>query len=201
MNKKLLVGSIIAVAVLIGISFTSVVGYSSVKSNVKASPLFTIRTQRAIDEESKDLTCDYVGKGEECFLSIPKRDNKTELIIKVIDALRKMDNKEFNLLKNRVIYFLFEENKIKSRVNIIEIDKILNKLRNDEDGKLYDYIIQENDPPTGLNCPMSTHLFCWIALVLALLLIAVQTIPYIIFIQLILYLGHLCSVFKIKTFG
>ena len=54
MNKKILIGSIIAVAILIGISFISVVGYNSVESNAKASPLFNIRTQRAIDGERKD---------------------------------------------------------------------------------------------------------------------------------------------------
>ena len=64
MNKKILLGSIIAAVILVLVSFTSVVGYSSVKSTSgKASPLFSIRTSRAIDEETKDFTCDYVGKG------------------------------------------------------------------------------------------------------------------------------------------
>ncbi|UCD14590.1 MAG: hypothetical protein JSW60_04005 [Thermoplasmatales archaeon] len=75
MVKKILIGSIIAVAVLICVSFTSVVGFQSVKSNVKASPRFTVRTKRAIDEESKDLTCDYVGKGEEIIIPLPKRND------------------------------------------------------------------------------------------------------------------------------
>jgi len=55
--KKILVGSIIVVAVLIGVPSTSVVGYNIVKSDVKASLLFTIGTNRAIDEESKDCYC------------------------------------------------------------------------------------------------------------------------------------------------
>ena len=58
MNKKILIGSIIAVTILIGVSFTSVVGYRSVASDVKASPLFNIRTSRAIDEEEKGLRCE-----------------------------------------------------------------------------------------------------------------------------------------------
>ena len=56
-NKKILLGSIIAVAVLIGVSFTSVVGYSSVKSNSAInSPLFNVRTNRAIDKERRIIT-------------------------------------------------------------------------------------------------------------------------------------------------
>jgi len=37
MKKKIIIGSIIAVAILIGVSFTSVVGYRIVASDVKAS--------------------------------------------------------------------------------------------------------------------------------------------------------------------
>jgi len=62
MNKKILIGSIIAVAILIGVSFTSVVGYNSVDSNVKASPISTVRTSRTIDGESKDCNCQDVSR-------------------------------------------------------------------------------------------------------------------------------------------
>ncbi len=65
MNNKILIGSIIAVAILIGVSFTSVVGYNSIESDKKLSPLFNIRTSRAVDKDSKDLSCEYVGKGED----------------------------------------------------------------------------------------------------------------------------------------
>ena len=71
MNKKILIGSILSVAILILVSFTSVVGYNSVDSDMKPSPLFNIRTSRAIDKESQDLSCEYVGKGEEINLLIP----------------------------------------------------------------------------------------------------------------------------------
>ena len=69
MKKVLMLGVTGAVIIiLIMVSFTSVVGYRSVESEVKASPLFHIRTSRAIDVETEDLTCDYVGKGEESIL-------------------------------------------------------------------------------------------------------------------------------------
>jgi len=75
MNKKILIGSIIAVAILILVSFTSVVGYRRVESNVKDSPLFNIRSSRAVDKEGKDFTTDYVGKGEEINIPVPKRNH------------------------------------------------------------------------------------------------------------------------------
>jgi hypothetical protein len=60
MNNKILTGSIIAVAILILVSFTSVVGYSSVESDGKSSPLFNVRSSRAIDKNGKVFTTDYV---------------------------------------------------------------------------------------------------------------------------------------------
>ncbi len=106
MNKKLFVGSIIAVVVLIGVSFISVVGYRSVASDVKASPLFNIRSSRAIDSESGDLSCEYIGKGEVSILSIPRRNNRIELIHKFLDIIRKMDDKAFNIFISYVVSHL-----------------------------------------------------------------------------------------------
>ncbi len=96
MNSKILLGSIISVVILILVSFTSVVGYGSVESNVKESPLFNIRSNRAIDKESKDLSCDYLGKGVVTNINIPSRDNGTILTQKVFELISKMDDREFN---------------------------------------------------------------------------------------------------------
>ena len=52
MNKKILIGCILAVALLLLVSFSNVVGYSSFKSDSKSkSPLFYVRTKKAIDKE------------------------------------------------------------------------------------------------------------------------------------------------------
>jgi hypothetical protein len=100
MNKKILIGVIIAITILIGVSFTSVVGYRSVESGVNASPLFNIRTNRAIDEEWEDLNCAYVGKGDVVNLLIPNRDDEKEKIRKIIEIIQKMDEESFNKLKD-----------------------------------------------------------------------------------------------------
>ena len=91
MKKKILIGSIIAICILIGVSFTSVVGYNSGASDVKASPLFNIRSNRAIQNDSSDFTCEYVGKGEDINLPIPDRDGNGDLFQKIINVISKME--------------------------------------------------------------------------------------------------------------
>ncbi len=125
MNNKILLGSIIAVVILVLVSFTGVVGYQTTKSSTiaRASPLFSVRSKRAIDEESKDLTCDYVGKGEKSILSIPKRNDRTALQQKFIDRISKMDEETFNRFKNLVIGELHKNNAIKEMDIPVEIGK------------------------------------------------------------------------------
>jgi len=102
MNNKILMGSIIAVVILVLVSFTGVVGYQTTKSSTitKASPLFTVRSSRAIDEESKDIVCDYVGKGN-TFL-ILRRDGKSTGINKVINIINRMDDSTYNRFVRRI---------------------------------------------------------------------------------------------------
>ena len=59
MKKKILIGSILAVVILVLVSFTGAVGYQTTESSAiaRASPLFTVRANRAIGEESKDCNC------------------------------------------------------------------------------------------------------------------------------------------------
>ena len=103
MEKKILIGSIISIAFLIGISFTSVVGYqSNYRTITEISPLFNIRANRALDKDSNDLTYSYVGMGEYSILSIPKRDNRIEMVQKIVDTISKMDDATFN----RFIYLI-----------------------------------------------------------------------------------------------
>ena len=93
MKKKILIGSIMAIAILIGISFTSAVGYKSVESNVNNSPLFNIRINRAKGEETKDISFNYITK--EITLPFPKRNNKTILFLLFIKELMLMPLKIF----------------------------------------------------------------------------------------------------------
>jgi len=123
MNKKILIGSIIAVVILVLVSFTGVVGYQTTSTTIaRASPLFSIRTQRAIGEESKDLTCDYVGKGEEIKIQLQAQNNRIELIQKVIDRISKMDDKTLN----RFINFVISRFQQSSEFKDANVDEIIN---------------------------------------------------------------------------
>ena len=148
MEKRILLGSIIAVVILILVSFTGVIGYQTTKSstNAKASPLFSVRTSRAIDEESKDFTYDYVGKGEESVLSIPKRDDRTESLQKFIVLIRKMDDETFDKYINELFNRLIQEDKIRdSYINRLVTE--INQLKINSE-KLMNYLFDEKlDPP------------------------------------------------------
>ena len=101
MKKKILIGSIIAVVILTLVSFTSVVGFQSVKSNSAiASPLFGVRTNRAINKEQDAVTSDYIGKGKSLNILLPSRNDKAELVEKLLERINEMDDSEIdNLLR------------------------------------------------------------------------------------------------------
>jgi len=143
MNKKILIGSIIAVAILVLVSFTGVVGYQTTKSSTiaRASPLFTVRSSRAIDEESKDLSCDYVGKGEETSIQFSTSNSRSKQLQKVIDVIGRMDDETFDKFIALVIFRLNQDDKIKD-VDTQDIINVLHRLRTDE---LKDYIIGGNE--------------------------------------------------------
>ena len=105
----------------------------------RASPLFAVRSSRAIDEESNDIVCDYVGKGKEITILLPTRDKYS--IQKFIDVIGRMDDETFNRFIALVISRLNQDDKIKD-VDIQDIINILHRLRTDE---LKDYIIGGNE--------------------------------------------------------
>jgi hypothetical protein len=106
MNKKILIGSIIAVVMIVLVSFTGVVGYQTTKSSTiaKASPLFSVRSKRAIDEENKNtLTTNYIGKQNKVVIPflIPTR---ATMIKTIIERIKEIDDSAFNQLLLYVTY-------------------------------------------------------------------------------------------------
>lgn len=101
MGKRILLGSIIAVVILTMVSFSSVVGYTGVKSDSKiVSPLFGIRSNRAINKNQDDINSDYIGKGKSLNILLPSRNDKAELVEKLLVRINEMDDSEIdNLLR------------------------------------------------------------------------------------------------------
>ncbi len=160
MNKKILIGSIIAIAILVLVSFTGVVGYQTTKSSTiaKASPLFAVRSSRAIDEESKDLSCDYVGKSKGSTISFPTCNSRNTQLQKVIDVISRMDDETFNRFIGLIINFMHQDNEIRNKnIGDGEIKNIINQLGTNP-VELKHNIVGETDDITDtvLECTVCT---------------------------------------------
>ena len=131
MNKKIFIGSLIAVAILVFISFTTVVGFQrNTTTSSIYSPLFNIRAKRAIDGKTEDLKLNYIGEGEENKLPLPYRMKITKQEHKILDTLSKMEDTEFNRFITMFIKYLYDGNSI-SDENIKKLTTSLYQLRND----------------------------------------------------------------------
>ena len=120
MNKQLLIGgSFLAVVVLVLVGLSSVVGYNSVESGMKDSPLFHLRTQRAINKEENVQTCTYLGKGK--LLPFPIRNDNSIIYQRFLDKISRMDDKVFDRFLDVII------NNMHQDYNMIdeEIDEII----------------------------------------------------------------------------
>jgi len=151
MKKKILIGSIIAVVILILVSFSSVVGFQSVKSDPKIeSPLFGVRTNRVINDENNVVRSDYIGKGKEIKIHLPKRSNEVISFKKIVKRFQNMDDKSFDKLVNIIINNLRQRADFQN-FNNEDIVKSLNQIRNHQDS----YIRNQDDSK-----PITTNLFC-----------------------------------------
>jgi hypothetical protein len=112
------------VLVLAGLS--PVVSYHTNNSSAKDSPLFQVRTQHAIAQESNALTCEYIGKGK--LMLFPLRNSIDDRITNTIDIICKMDDVFFNNYVAQVVHYLQSENKLTDR-EISEVIQILHYIR------------------------------------------------------------------------
>jgi len=141
MKKKILIGSILVVGILIGISFTSVVGYKSIESNVKESPLFKVRTNRAIGEDIKNtLTINHIGKGNVVAINFLIQSRAT-IIQNIIQKIKNMDDKLFEKLLRFVIQETFN-----SDAMYAEILQAINIM-----GEETDVVLYQNNAKVGTN--------------------------------------------------
>jgi hypothetical protein len=130
MNKKIFIGSLITVAVLVFMSFTTVGGFQRIRStSIIYSPLFNIRAKRAINEEIKEYDFNYVGIGKKSIIQFPKKMESIRHLSKVINILVYLNDKEFSHLISSLSNYLFQERTF-NEYRIEEVTTILYKLRN-----------------------------------------------------------------------
>lgn len=69
MKKKIIViGSLIAVVILVLASMTAVVSSDKAKHNIQSSPLFAVRIRNAINNSDIRINSQYIGKGREFYI-------------------------------------------------------------------------------------------------------------------------------------
>jgi hypothetical protein len=114
-DKKPLIGvSICAVVLLVLGSLSNVVGYQSVKSTAMSeSPLFSVRTKRATNQQQNIINSQYIGMGKDTLMQFPTRDNRNELLRNCIEIISKMDESTFKRLIEEYIQKIRQENTLR----------------------------------------------------------------------------------------
>ena len=181
MENKILLGSIIAVVILVLVSFTGVVGYKTTSSTIaRVSPLFSIRSKRAIEKDSKDITCDYVGKGEAVSFPLPTLNSRNKLIQNGLEIFRGLDEDSFNrfveVFRNR----LHNDKEVENIGNLINSLKQLNDTSNELISDILDDYRLENYTIFNRPCSIGVGLV-WIpgCIVIPLFLLLLIIIGYI----------------------
>ena len=180
-NKILTIGSITLAIILILVTFTSVVGFQAVKpDNVKASPLFDVRSKRAIGEESKILNSNYLRKGQ--LISFPVRDREVEFEM-IINILKGMDDKSFDKFVERVISYIHQNNEIHNiAINDKELEDMLYQLRDNSELIENNIMLIENKEPPQL----TIHITSWECILLFLLILF--SFPFVVIITIIRFI-------------
>jgi hypothetical protein len=157
MNKKkqITLVSIGAAVLLFLTPLTMVIGKQPTDETLVNSPLFALRVQNTIKREQNPITVHYLGKGKECPFSFPDRNNKVDILQKIIEKISAMTDAQ--LLK---LAIFIETNKI-AKENTRQILHILNQLKKNpiEIKKQLNLIIDDSShitkgrPPTSMCMP------------------------------------------------
>ena len=155
MKRKILLGSFFAVAILILISYTSVVGFQKTQSDSeKLSPLFQIRTIKTLDEHSdQSFTRNYIGKGK-TTLFVPSLEEKFKYLFGVDITPEKIEEIRQTIQDNPLILHQLQQKGIKGISAIQQVLGILNIEFDSDSEQLY----TEGPTYCGMTCTGPT--FC-----------------------------------------
>jgi hypothetical protein len=173
MNKKIFSISIITIALLMGASLTSVVGYRSVESSGMESPLFNIRINNAIKNDGVDFTSNFIGKNKVTPIWFPQKDSTLIAFQKAVDIISKLDDFTFSRFVSKACNRLCEKNTIMEE-DLLDIKELFHFVRNNpEDAKKYPFDMKKHSYTIGCPPPTfkTTPEMCFTAFVLLGLLI------------------------------
>jgi len=193
MNNKILIGSIISIALIIGATLTSVVGYKSVESNEMESPLFNTRLNSVIQKDSEDFYYNYIGKSKVMPIFFPIKDRTIKTFQKAIDSISKLNDHTFSRFVKKVCNKLCDSNVVMDE-DLPKIKDLFNFIRNNpEDAKKYPFDMKKHSytigcpPPTFYGTPETCFsLFVLLGIILITLPIWLPILILIIIINILL---------------
>jgi len=160
MNKYPLIGVSLAVTcVIVLASLANVVGYQTVQASaVSESPLFSLRTQRATNQQQNSITFHYLGEGKGTLLQFPTRDSRIELLKKSIEIISKMDDKKFERFTKLCIQRIRQNNTF-SETNPNEIAQMLRQFSTKPETIINSFVSGNNYNITSSNLVTVCHWF------------------------------------------
>lgn len=180
MNRKIFIGCLGSVILLVLVSYSSVVGSQTAQSGNKSmpsSPLFTTQTLRSINKEAPEIKSNYLGKGNQLNLFPLKKSLNEDMFNKAMKIFSKNPailNKLFDKLEKTPC---FRELLNKYDVNKVDVKNYLRIIMDDpsllsEEMKNI-HIVQNDDSPQPLGLSTSNPLGCFIVALIVLPIITV----------------------------
>jgi hypothetical protein len=181
MNRKIFIGCLGSVILLILVSFSSVVGYQSAQSSnkiVPSSPLFTSQTLRSIDKKAPVVKSYYLGKGNQMNLFPLKKSLNEEMLNKAIKILSNNPALLDKLFNNLEKFPYFRELLNKYGVNKVEVKNYFRKIMDNpsivsEELKNIQMVGPNDGPPQPRGLSTSNPLGCFIVGLIVLPIITV----------------------------
>jgi hypothetical protein len=176
MKMNVVVGSIFAAALLLVVSFISVVGYQSVQAtdHEGSSPLFAVRTEQALEKTRSDGVSAFLGKGTSINLFPTQAGSQQMLIQTAIQIFRAHPALLAKLIQNLDKYPYIAGLLTKQGIKTEDISTYMKMIQNNPSFVTEEILDQclvalEKDPRQPLGLSTSSALGCFIVAMMALL--------------------------------
>jgi hypothetical protein len=181
MNRKIIIGCIGSVILLILVTFSSVVGSQTTQSSNKfipSSPLFNTRTIRSINKKAPEIKSNYLGKGNYLNLFPLKKSLNEDMFNKAMEIISKNPALLIKLFDNMENFPYFRELLNKYDVNKFEVKNYLRILMDNpsllsKEMKNIQIAVPNVDSPQPRGLSTSSALGCFIVALIVLPIITV----------------------------
>jgi len=199
MNRKIFIGCIVSVFILILVSFTSVVGSETAQSSNKSvptSPLFTTQTIRSNNKEAPEIQSNYLGKGSQLNL-FPERSLNEDMFNKAMKLFNRNPAILNTLIDKMDNYPYFREMLNKYDINKLEVKNYLRILMEDpallkEEMKNIQIDESNSNSPQPRGLSTSSPLGCFIVglIVLPIITVVVTLVVLLFTLRILTCMNH-----------